>query len=198
MNTAVTHPGEALPGCRWLASSPEIDPVDAAWFAVHTRPRYERAIERQLVERGIATFLPTMRRTRKWSDRIKKIETPMFPCYLFVRIAIAGRARTTVLSVPGVAGFVGVRRGALPVPPAEIDALHRIVATQVECEPHAPIPTGQCVRMLGGCLDGVEGRVVRHGGDDRLVIAVSGLGRAVSVRVQGYDFEVLPEIRRAG
>jgi transcription antitermination factor NusG len=193
MNTSVTHLGEALPDHEGHhIEMPQEPGAEASWFAVHTRPRYERKVERQLRERGIVSFLPVVRETHKWSDRLKTIDAPMFPCYLFVRISTAGHARSTVLGVPGVAGFVGVRRAALPIPAPEVEALQRLVASQLDCQPHFFVTTGQRVRILGGCLDGVEGQVVRYDGGDRLVIAVSGIRRAVAVCVQGYDFELIP------
>ncbi len=193
MNTSVTHRGEALPGHGGHRIEMPHEPVaGASWFAVHTRPRCEKKVERQLRERGIASFLPVVRETHRWSDRFKTLDAPMFPCYLFVRISTAGHARTTVLGVPGVAGFVGVRRAALPIPSSEVEALQRLVASRLDCQPHVFVKTGQRVRILGGCLDGVEGHVVRYDGGDRLVIAVSGIKRAVAVCVQGYDFELLP------
>lgn len=193
MNTAVTHPGEALSGAEGSRFETPQEPVaGASWFAVHTRPRYEKKVERQLRERGITSFLPVVRERHRWSDRLKTIDAPMFPCYLFVWISPAGNARTSVLGVPGVAGFVGVRRAALPIPSSEVEALQRLVANGLDCQPHAFVTAGQRVRILGGCLDGVEGRVVRYDGGDRLVIAVSGIERAVAVCVQGYDFELIP------
>jgi len=170
---------------------PETAATDS-WFAVYTRPRHEQKVDRQLRERGITSFLPVVRETHRWSDRLKAIDAPMFPCYLFVRINTVTRARTTVLGVPGVAGFVGVRGAPLPIPSSEIEALQRLVANRMDCQPHFVVTTGRRVRILGGCLDGVEGHVVRYDGDDRLVIAVSGIERAVAVRVEGYDFELIP------
>lgn len=193
MNTCVTHHGEALPGYgRGRVETPREPVAETSWFAVRTRPRYEKKVARQLRELGITSFLPVVRERHRWSDRLKTIDAPMFPCYLFVRISSAGKARTSVLGVPGVAGFVGVGRAALPIPSEEIEALQLLVASRLDCQPHFFVTTGQRVRILGGCLDGVEGRVMRHDGDDRLVIAVSGIERAVAVRVQGYDFEVIP------
>ena len=101
MNLSVIHPGEALPGQR----GPRIEMLQegdagTSWFAVQTRPRYEKKVERLLCERGITSFLPAVYGARRWSDRLKTVTTPMLPCYLFVRISTTGRARTTVLGVP--------------------------------------------------------------------------------------------------
>src|SRR4051794_4261798 len=79
-----------------------------AWYAVHTRSRAEKVASTQLSQKGIHTFLPLVTEHRRWSDRSKAISLPLFPNYVFVRIAIAGAERLQVLKTPGVQTIVGV------------------------------------------------------------------------------------------
>src|ERR1700744_1452555 len=91
-------------------------------FAVVTPPQHEKTAFRHLDFGGIETFLPTYESTRVWKNRQKvKVELPLFPTYLFVRIEQGERAR--VLSTPGVRQLVGNSREPLSLPDREIDFL---------------------------------------------------------------------------
>jgi transcription antitermination factor NusG len=56
------------------------------WIAVYTRPRHEKTVEQELIDKRFETYLPILRERRKWSDRKKWIEFPMFRSYVFTRI----------------------------------------------------------------------------------------------------------------
>jgi hypothetical protein len=58
----------------------------ANWYAVQTRARNEKVVCERLQEQGLATFLPLVTEVRRWSDRKKKVELPLFSCYVFVRL----------------------------------------------------------------------------------------------------------------
>ena len=81
------------------------------WYALHTRARHEKAIERRLREQGMETFVPTTMEVHRWSDRKKKVEVPLFSCYVFIRCALSAEDRTRVYQVESVHGFVGVEIG---------------------------------------------------------------------------------------
>ena len=129
----------------------------AAWYAVHTRNRAEKVASGQLSQKGIQTFLPLIAETRRWSDRSKVISLPLFPNYVFVRIAMTGRERLQVLKTVGVQAFVGAGGTPQPIPDKEIDDVKRVFQERVECSPHPFCQVGDKVRIRGGCLDGVEG-----------------------------------------
>jgi len=56
------------------------------WYAVYTKPRWEKKIARLLDERGIEHYCPLIKSRRQWSDRKKIILEPVFKSYVFVRI----------------------------------------------------------------------------------------------------------------
>ncbi len=92
------------------------------WFAVITTPQHEKAAFRHLDFGGIETFLPTYESSRVWKNRQKvKVELPLFPTYLFVRID--REERTRVLRTPGVRQLVGNSREPLSVADREIEFL---------------------------------------------------------------------------
>ena len=161
------------------------------WYAIHTRPRNEKWVAGQLQEKKVCIFLPLLRQIRQWSDRQSKVEIPMFSCYAFVRIAQTTDERLKVLRTPGVLGFVGNERQGTPIPDEQINSLSKAISENVTCLPHPFINVGRSVRIRGGSLDGVEGILMRKGEDQSLVISVELLRRSISIRVEGYDIELV-------
>src|ERR1700733_12914219 len=86
------------------------------WFAIQTRARHEKKVDTQLREKRIDSFLPLLSQMHQWSDRQRLFPQPLFSGYVFVHIADAPLARTSVLSTSGVCWFVGNRGMGLPIP----------------------------------------------------------------------------------
>jgi len=178
-----------------LESASQIPPSDFAqqesnWYAVHTKARHEKQVAAQFEEKRVCTFLPLLRQIHRWSDRRSVVEIPMFSCYAFVRMVQTAEERLKVLRTPGVLGFVGNERQGTSIPEEQIESLRKAISEKVPCLPHPFISVGKRVRIRGGSLDGVEGILMLQGRDQRLVISVELLQRAVSIRVEGYDIEL--------
>lgn len=192
-----TKKSEALPSLHLhLESTSFFPPSDLApqgsnWYAIHTRPRHEKWIVEQLHEKRVFTFLPLLRQIHQWSDRRARVEVPMFSCYAFVRIAQTTEERLRVLRTPGVFGFVGSEKQGISIPNEQIESLRAAIREKMPCSMHPFIRTGQRVRVRGGSLDGIEGILVRQGGDQSLVVSVELLCRSVAIRVEGYDIELV-------
>ena len=166
-------------------------PQESSWYAVHTMARHEKRVAAQFEEKRVCTFLPLLGQIHRWSDRRVKVEVPMFGCYAFVRIGQTVEERLKVLRTPGVLGFVGSERQGTPIPEEQIESLRIAINGKIPCFPHAFISAGRRVRIRGGSLDGVEGILVRQGGDQSLILSVELLKRSVAIRVEGYDIELV-------
>jgi transcription antitermination factor NusG len=151
------------------------------WYAIQVRPRYERIIASTLLEKGYEGFLPLYRCRRRWSDRIKELEMPLFSGYMFCRLDIT--RRLPVLKTPGVIRFIGIGKEPLPVDEQEMSAIISIVSVQMNMEPHPYLQVGQRVRIDHGTLAGVEGIVQLARKPARLVVSVSLLQRSVAVEI---------------
>ena len=161
------------------------------WFALHTRSRHEKAVETQLHELGFEVLLPLSTQTRRWSDRTKVVKFPLFPGYVFVRLAYHGEQRVQVLRTHGAVRFVGTRGIGTPIPDSQMDAVRRIANSGVPAQAHPFLKVGQRVRIRGGALEGVEGILTAVAGERNLVVSVEPIERSVSIRLQGYDVEVV-------
>lgn len=171
------------------------EPDEVAWFAVHTRSRFEKKVLSQLQDKGIESFLPLFSAKHKWSDRQRMVHEPLFPGYVFVRIAAMQEARVTVLRTIGVTNFVGVRGVGTPIPPAEIQAIQTLLERGVPLQLYQYLNIGQRVRIRGGCLDGIEGILTAINSHESLVVSVQLIQRSVALRIRGYLIE---PVRAAG
>ncbi len=161
----------------------------ARWYALHTRARHEKTVEKRLREKGLETFLPVSHEVHTWSDRKKKVEMPLFNCYVFVRCAFSAEDRTKVYEIESVHGFVGVRGAGVPIPDGQIEAIRMVLAQKTPWRSHPFLKAGQRVRVRGGALDGIEGVFLSENGDHSLVISVDAIQRSMAVRIDGYNVE---------
>ena len=158
------------------------------WYAIHTRARHEKRIDLSLRQVGVDSFLPLIREVHGWSDRRKEVALPLFPGYVFVRIASGAAGRITVLKTAGVLEFVGQAGPNSIVPDQEIENVRAVVSRgSFTVSPF--LKTGQRVRIRGGVLDGLEGILSSHKGAATLVVSVELIQRTVSILLDGYDVE---------
>ena len=152
-----------------------------AWFALRVRSRHEKTASTLLESRGFEPFVPLYRSRRKWSDRIKAVDLPLFPGYVFCRFSPATRAG--VLDTPGVVDIVAFGPEYAEVDESEIDALRRVCNNDLDFEPCEHVLTGETVRIDDGPLAGLEGKVVEVKRSLRLVLSVTLLQRSVLVEI---------------
>lgn len=159
----------------------------AHWFAVSTAPRHEKRVSELISGRNIETFLPLYRTERHWKKRPPvTLELPLFPSYVFVRVAHTSRGR--VLSTPGVLSFVGNGRHAIAIPDAEINALRNGIG-QYRAEPHVYFAVGEKVKIKAGPLSGFTGTLVRQKTGARVVLTIDAIMQGVAVEIDLADLE---------
>ncbi len=169
----------------------EADADAEKWFAVQTRPRHEKVVAQEVRDRGVTTFLPLLREVRRWSDRRKVVELPLFSCYVFVKLVPRNDERLRVLRVNGALRFVGPHGMGIPIPDIQIQAVQTLLQEQLPFCSHPFLKIGQRVRIRGGAFDGVEGILVSRSGERTLVISLDAIQRSLSVRIEGYDVETI-------
>lgn len=162
-------------------------PRDRSWFAVFTTPQHEKSVVKHLAIREIESFLPTYETIHVWKNRQKmKLELPLFPNYLFVRISCAERAR--VLQSPGVVQLVGNGGVSTPLADAEIEGLRSALFTR-RIEPFHELVVGTRVRIKNGVMQGVEGTLVRKSDSLRFVLSLQLINQHAAVQVDAGDLE---------
>ncbi len=152
------------------------------WFAILVRTGRERTANLLLENAGYECFLPVSKSARRWSDRTKVVEIPLFPGYLFCRMN--PHNRLTVLMTPGVLQIVGVGKTPIPVEEEEIEAIQLVQKSGLSTMPWPYMQIGNVAQILEGPLRGLTGIVVRIKSGMKLVLSVSLLQRSVAVEVE--------------
>src|SRR5882724_5344544 len=92
-----------------------------SWYALYTKHQHEKVVARNLACKGFEVFLPLYAAARDWKDRIKLLDLPLFPCYVFIRGDLS--RRLGIISTPGIHFLVSIAGKPAPIPAAEIDGL---------------------------------------------------------------------------
>jgi transcription antitermination factor NusG len=161
--------------------------LEPRWYAAYTSANHEKRVALQLVERSVEHFLPLYESIRRWKDRRMKLQMPLFPGYVFVRLAL--RDRLQVLQVPGVARLVGFNGLPCALRDSEIEAMQTCLERKAYLQPHPYVQVGRRVRVKCGPLAGLEGIVVRKKNRVRFVISLDLIQRSVAVEVEAADVE---------
>src|ERR1700739_4700056 len=164
------------------------------WFALLVRANRERIATLFLEHCGYQCYLPVGKFTRRWSDRLKEVEVPLFPGYLVCRMDPENRL--PVLMTPGLIQIVGVGKTPLPVDEQEIMAIQRAASTGISIIPWAYMKVGQVTRIEEGPLKGLTGIVVKIKSAMKLVLSVTLLQRSVAIEIDrswvGEPFDGTP------
>jgi transcription antitermination factor NusG len=144
------------------------------WLAIYTRPRWEKKVNQLLAEKGLEAYCPLNKVRRKWSDRVKMVEEPLFKSYVFVKIS--DEDRTAVRMTPGAINFVYWQGKPAVIKEKEIVAIKRFLNEyeNVQVQP-VDIKVNQRVRITNGTLMDQEGKVldIRH---KTVKVAIDSLG----------------------
>jgi transcription antitermination factor NusG len=151
------------------------------WFAILVRTSREKAANSLLENTGYECFLPISKYMRRWSDRMKEVEVPLFPGYLFCRMN--QHNRLPVLMTPGVIQIVGVGKTPVPVGEEEIAAIQRVGKSGLSTMPWPYLEVGHVARIEDGPLRGMTGIVIKIKSGLKLVLSVSLLQRSVAVEI---------------
>jgi transcription antitermination factor NusG len=164
-----------------------------AWYPLQTRYQCEKKVDAALSKMGWQTFTPMRREMRRWSDRMKLVEFPLFAGYTFVRMEAKPKMVLSVLQTPGLVRFVTQGREFAVVPDAEIESIRSVVQSDVPFE-SCPFPVvGEKVRIRGGCLDGVEGIFTALTGSGDLVVSVGAIQRSLRFALGSFSIEPIFE-----
>ena len=162
------------------------------WYALYVHSRAEKKVHALLVDRGYEAFLPLITQMKKWSDRMKEVEEPLFKSYLFVRTDI--RRYFEVLELPGIVKFVTFEHKAVVVPENQINAIKKYCAEYTE-EDEKPVEVelheGQVVRIIGGPMAGLTGRLAQIHNKKRLIVHIESVGHYLPINISRAKIEAV-------
>jgi len=169
------------------------------WYAVQVKATHEKRVATFLDQTGFNCFLPLYESRRRWSDRVRDVELPLFPGYLFCTFDRVGRV--AVLTPPSLIRIVGIGYTPIPIEDREITALQAVVNSGIRALPHSFIQIGKRVRIEGGALAGAEGIITSLKKPSQLVLSVTLLQRSIVVEIDSAWVKPIftgPNMRTAG
>lgn len=156
------------------------------WWCLHTKPRQEKSVARDLMVRGLTFYLPlVVQESRTPTGRKIRSRVPLFTSYVFFqgddeqrRAALTTNRLVHALPVPDPDGLV-----------ADLRQIDRMLRSGLPVVPEATHPVGSRVRIVTGPLAGLVGTVARRGQGDRFVAIVQFLGSGASADLRDWQVE---------
>jgi len=152
------------------------------WYALQVRSKYECPVANALTSKGIDTFLPVYQVQRRWKDRLRESEQPLFPCYLFCRFDVS--SRLPILVTPGVRAIISFGGGPARIDDKEMEAIQAIARSHLRAEPWPYLHVGDQVRIEKGPLAGLTGVLIRVKSSFRLVVSISLIQRSIAAEIE--------------
>lgn len=149
--------------------------ITKKWLVVYTKPRWEKKVNTSLVKKGIEAYCPLNKVRRKWSDRMKTIEEPLFKSYVFVNVEDAGM--TEVRFVDGVLNYVYWNGKPAIVREEEIIEIKKFMSEYEDVEVSSiELKPSDAVVLNAGVMMGATGRVMRMMGNNTIEVRIDSLG----------------------
>jgi transcriptional antiterminator NusG len=170
------------------------DRLTYAWYALHTKSRFENVVREGLNKKSLEAFLPKILVRSKRRDRKVMIRVPLFPGYLFVKTGLNPAEHIEIVKTTGVVRFIGSKDGPISVPDATIESLKVMVSTDQAITTGFRFKKGDRVAVVSGPFTGVTGFFARYKGKGRVIVNIEALGQHAGVDVNEEDVERLPDI----
>jgi transcription antitermination factor NusG len=137
---------------------------NSQWMVVYTRSRWEKKVDEQLKTQNINSFCPTIKTTRRWADRMKVVELPLFSSYLFVMADL--KEQLSVRQTPGVVNFVQHCGKTASVNNAEIERIKALINSHdnIEAVSMPRIKIGDTMKIENGLMLDWQGEVIKING----------------------------------
>jgi len=163
--------------------------IGKKWYAVYTKPRWEKKVVQLLDEKRIENYLPLQKILKQWSDRKKWVSEPLFRSYVFV--CIDQEEYLSTLQTSGVVKFVSFEGKAVSIPPIQIEAIKTYVETGEDLITESvEMKVGDKVKVIRGPLKGLEGKLVSISAKKRVRVMIEGIQQSLHLRIPVSYLEV--------
>jgi transcription antitermination factor NusG len=160
---------------------------DLLWFVAHTRPRCEKKLLHFCEREGLCASLPCYRVAHKYRGKTVVFQKPLFPGYVFLKIAVEQRGK--ILQNDHLANLLEVADQELFV--QQLGNVLRALETDVEIRLVPSIGEGMRVKIKSGHLRGMEGWVEQRYGMNTVLLRLDFIGQAAAVKLDATDLEAI-------
>lgn len=159
------------------------------WYAVHTRPRWEKKVATLLEDNGIENYCPLNKVMRQWSDRKKAILEPLFKGYIFVRVK--EKAKWELLTISGIVNYVHWLGKPARIRDSEIDTIRRFLHEFDEVEvTENMLQVNKAVQVKQGVLMNYRGIVLELQGN-KAKVRIESMGIQLSAYFDKKNLELI-------
>jgi transcription antitermination factor NusG len=159
------------------------------WYAVYTKPRWEKKVAKLLEEKGIENYCPLNKVIRQWSDRKKIILEPIFKSYVFVRIT--DTHKWDLKKINGILNFVYWLGKPAVVKDGEIDTIRKFLNefSNVEVTEADKLTVNAKVRIRQGVMMNYQGILLEITGN-RAKVKIDSMGISLSAHFDKKNLEL--------
>lgn len=158
------------------------------WFALYTMSRQEKVVHADLTDDGYESYLPLQRTKRKWSDRIKWVDEPMFRGYVFVRVSC--REYFQVLHHRSAVKYISFGGKPSAIPDHHMEALQRALGEGIDFQITSDrFKPGQPIMVTAGPMCGCCGEIIKYASKKSLLVRIGETGYSIIVNMQAAYLE---------
>lgn len=171
----------------------QLSDQEARWFAVYTKFKCEKYVANHLSKKNIESYLPLIRKTRRYQRKIKHYDLPLIHCYVFVRIKKTDYIRT--LETEYVMKFLRQGNDLLAIPDEEIEKLKRVagdVEETISAE-NSDYHLGEEVEVISGQLAGMKGKIISKAGKKSFAVELETIGYHLRINI---DLNMLRPVQK--
>ena len=159
------------------------------WLALYTRPRWEKKVNLLLKEKGIESYCPLNKVRRKWSDRMKVVEEPLFKSYVFVKIKESDM--TKVRMTNGVVNFVYWLGKPAVIKEKEIETIQKFLGEYKEVEARPiQVQTASKIRIKRGAFMDKVG-VVKKIMTNKVEVIIESIGYSLTAYIDRSNIAIV-------
>lgn len=153
------------------------------WFAVYTRPRFEKKVKEELIKQDIECYLPTQKVLSFWKDRKKWIEKVLFTSYIFVKITKKDFFK--VLNTDGVVKFISIGKQACEIQEKQIETIKLLIENNFAIITETyEFNIGEEVEIIAGGLKGIKGKLTDYKGKQKVVLTIDAINTCMLVEIE--------------
>jgi transcription termination/antitermination protein NusG len=153
------------------------------WLVFYTKSRQEKKVRDLLIKLGFEVFLPLQKVMRQWSDRKKRVETPLFNSYIFVhdqedRIPF-------IVQTPGIAWNIRHNGKPAVLREDELVLIKRFLESGffVDQTVSVDFEKGERAELIDGPLKGLQGTFLRESEGGKFSFIIDSIGQSIVISV---------------
>ncbi|MFT3679135.1 MAG: UpxY family transcription antiterminator [Ferruginibacter sp.] len=159
------------------------------WFAVYTKPRWEKKVASVLTEMGIENYCPLNKVIRQWSDRKKVILEPLFKSYVFVRVEESEKWEITKIN--GILNYVYWLGKPAHIKNEEINVIKKFLNEFSDVEVyHNKLKINSMVRIKQGIMMNYHGILIELAGN-KAKVQIESMGLQLQAQFDKNNLEIL-------